>query len=135
MLHGYKDTMMEFFNFLSTVIIIIIMLSIGGLMIQISANAGFTNHAEGIVSRHGGLTTTAVNEIKQHSKDHYGGRYEVLGIIEGIDANGNTVYTIPGAREKYGETVTFEVRGHYQIMFFNLPMELDLTVNAVTRRR
>ena len=139
MLNGYKDTMMEYFNFLSTVFIIIILLALGSLMIQVSANTGFSNHVEGIVSRHGGLTQPAITEIDAYSKTYYGERYDVMGVVK----DGKPVYTMvsgkitptPQAKQAYGTRVEFAVKAHFRLLFFDLPMDMDLRVVSVTRRR
>lgn len=130
MLKGNKDTIMEYFNVVIIVLIILAFVAVTGLIAQISQNSNFSNFAEGVVSRHGGLTSSAVTEIEKYSEDYYGGRYTVEGcVVDGIPSMDNCIPL------RYGETVEFVIKGQYNLSGVNLPMKLDLRINAVSRRR
>lgn len=130
MLKGNKDTIMEYFNVIIIVLIILTFISLAGLMTQLSHNSSFSGYAEGVVSRHGGLTETAVREIESYSNDYYGGRYTIKGCVVGTTPSMSNCQPL-----RYGETVEFVVSGRYRLSFINLPMSLDLRINAVSRRR
>lgn len=130
MLNGNKDTIMEYFNLIIIVLIILTFIAFTGLITQLSANSNFSSYAEGVASRHGGLTPTAQNEIMAYSNDHYGGRYKIKGCVN------NDTASLDNCRQlRYGETVEFVVEGNYRLTFIDLPMKLNLRINAVSRRR
>src|SRR5690554_6613495 len=120
-LNGYKDIIMENFNLILVVLLIGLMLSVMGIMAQVSDNNKFSDEAGNIISRYGGTTQEAHEEINNFSQETFNGRYKVL-------SEDTSIY-------KYGEKIEFMIEGKIKVFFFEIPVHLKYKGNTISKVR
>lgn len=116
-----KDIFMEYFNIIMASLIVVMILAFLQLAVQVSDNNPFASVVSDVVSRHGGLTKSAQDEIEQYNQTLYGGRYTVVSEAE--------------ERMRYGDEVIVKINTRLKLFFFELPVDIGFQTSATSKRR
>lgn len=122
LLYGYKDILIEYFNYVIAGSLLILIIVVMTMMVQLADNSRFAEGAGRIISRYGGYTPDAVIRIKDYSDRNYGGRYTIVSEETG---------TFP-----LGTRVDFTIEMKLKVLFFvDYPMTITYQGSTTTKAR
>ncbi|WP_166082293.1 hypothetical protein [Erysipelothrix anatis] len=116
-----KEIFMEYFNIIMGTLIVIMILAFLQIAVQVSDNNPFASVVSDVVSRHGGLTKSALEEIENYNQTIYGGRYEVMSEVSD--------------RVGYGEVINIQLITRLKLFYFEIPADIGFQASAVSKRR
>lgn len=121
LVNGYKDMITENFQVLIIALLLAVMVGVMAIMSQVADNNAFASEAGRIISRHGGITDAAIEEIDTYSDRMYKGRYEIL-------TEDPTVYV-------YGTRIDYRIKGTYRWPFIQIPFNLEYESHTISKAK
>ncbi|EPY6472537.1 hypothetical protein ACWO4B_003234 [Clostridium sporogenes] len=118
-----EGSVMEMVKWFLGLFLILGMVSIGMFCLQVQDVNSYKQQINYQIERNGGLTTEAVNNLREYSKKNYQGRFKV---------DSDLIYQ----KVSFGDNVDYTIIGTFKIPIFPLPdVELIFNGNGVSQVR